>query len=316
MAGWRQGVGGDAARAAGAPFRCGPVWRAGARVFAVTLRELQARLFAAVGPAAACAGSPDPVLLAAVQGGPALGPEARLAIYADMYMARLLDVVREDYPRVVAVLTPERFEVVVRAYLAATPSRHPSVRWVGDRFADFLGAGGAAGAPAWISDLARLEWLRGEVFDAADAPPLTLERLRAVPAEEWGGLPLSVVPAVRTMSSAWPVHEAWDVASPAPAEPEPIADADPPAGPTEAAPVELVPAPTTLRIWRQEFAVYHVAMRPAEAEALRRLLAGEGFGAACDAIAEQIGPEDAPREAGGLLLRWIEDGILADLPPC
>jgi Putative DNA-binding domain len=291
------------------------VWRARAQVFEVKLRELQVRFFAAVGPAAGGSGLSDPALLAAVRGDPDLGPEERLAIYADMYAARLIDVLREDYPRVSTVLTPEGFEAVVRAYLAATPSRHPSVRWVGDRFADFLGAGGAAGAPAWISDLARLEWLRGEVFDAADAPPLTLDRLRAVPPEEWGALPLAVVPAVRTLSSAWPVHEAWDAASPpAPAEPEPGAGRELPAGRTGAVTVELGPAPTTLRIWRQDVAVYHAAMRPVEAEALRRLLAGGGFGAACDAIAEQTGAEAAPREAGGLLLRWIEDGILADLP--
>jgi hypothetical protein len=260
------------------------------------LRELQAHFLAALTGAAA--GAPAPLaLLGMVRGTPALAAEARLAIYTDMYAARLVDVLREDYPRVAHVLGDERFGAVVRAYLVAHPSRHPSVRWVGDRFAAFAASHTAAAAWPWLGDLARLEWARGEVFDAPDAPPLGLERLKAEPPARWGALPLEAIPALRTLSSAWPVHEAWAAAE------------------AEVAAPALRPAPTTLRIWRHDFVVYHAAMGPVEEAALVALRAGGGFGAVCETVTERVPAASAPREAGALLLRWIEDGILADLPP-
>jgi len=261
------------------------------------LRELQAEFFAALTGPARGAPEPSASLVNLVRGDAGLAPEARLAIYADMYAARLLDVLREDYPRVARVLGGERFAALARAYLAAHPSRHASVRWVGGEFAAFVAGHPEGHAWPWLADLAQLEWRRGEVFDAADAQPLALDRLKAEPAERWGLLPLAAIPALRTLSSAWPVHEVWAASE---------ADGEVPA---------LAESPTALRIWRQDFAVYHATMGTVEERALAQLLAGGGFGAVCEAVAELVPPMAAPREAGGLLLRWIEDGILVDLPP-
>ena len=69
----------------------------------------------------------------------------------------------------------------------------------------------------------------------------------------------------------------------------------------------LAPARTALRVWREGFLVYHTAMEPAEEAALGRLVAGEPFAAVCEGF-------DDPAEAGALLLRWIEDGIVARAP--
>ena len=65
------------------------------------LRELQLRFLGALDPA-----SPpiDAALLAAVNGTGSLDAAQRIGIYADMYRARLVDVLREDYPRVAAIL--------------------------------------------------------------------------------------------------------------------------------------------------------------------------------------------------------------------
>src|SRR5712691_3043741 len=62
---------------------------------------------------------------------------ARVAVYADAYFWRLRDVLREDFPRVAALLGP-CFEETCRGYLRAHPSEHPSVRHLGRHFAAFL----------------------------------------------------------------------------------------------------------------------------------------------------------------------------------
>jgi hypothetical protein len=117
-------------------------------------------------------------LLAAVNGRqPRCG--AADPIYADMYQARLLDVLRDDFPLVLAVIGDEAFCSLAGRYLARHPSEHPSVRYVGRRFTDFVAADETV--PPFLADLARLEWARVDVFDALDGEPLRRRTRVAAP---------------------------------------------------------------------------------------------------------------------------------------
>lgn len=261
---------------------------------APALRDLQEAFWRhlALAPGAPDGSHVEPVLLAAVHDLPPLGARERLGIYGSMYFWRLVEALGEDFPRVAALLGPERFAARARGYLARHPSDHPSIRHVGREFADFIAAH-PGDAPPWLADLARLEWARLAVFDAADAPALTLADLRTVPPESWGALRFRPVPAFALLHLAWPAERAWA------AEP--------------GAPPALDPVPTTLRLWRDGFVVYHLPVEPREAAALAALVAGEPFAALCERLADLV-PEEAAIEAGTLLVTWIEDGIVsADL---
>src|SRR5207253_769134 len=155
------------------------------------------------------------------------------------------------------------FADLARGYVAAHPSTEPSIRHLGRALPAFL----AGYQPAYLVDLARLEWTRLEVFDAPDATPLTAADLRRIAPEDWPGLRFTLVPACARLVTRWPVHRLWDDA---------------------AAP--LAPARTALRVWREGFLVYHTAMDPAEEAALDRLVAGEPFAAVCEGF-------DDPAEA-------------------
>jgi hypothetical protein len=209
-----------------------------------------------------------------------------------MYVGRLHDVLADDFERTAAALGAERFAETVRAYLAAHPSAHPSVRHLGRHFATFLETTPPAGAPPWLADLARLEWARVEAFDAPDATPIALDRLRSLPAADWPGLVLVPIPALAVLESAWPVHLVWRDGG------------------------DARPAPTSVRVWRQDGVVYHAAMDPVERQALVGLRAGAPFGEICEALTD-LEAETAAAEAGSLLVRWVEDGLIARLgcPP-
>jgi hypothetical protein len=43
------------------------------------------------------------------------------------------------------------------------------------------------------------------------------------------------------------------------------------------------------------------------------LRAGDDFGTLCDGIASMVDPEDVAATAGGIVLRWVEDGLLTRL---
>ena len=93
--------------------------------------------------------------------------KTRIGVYADAYFLRLRDVLREDFPRVAALVGPEQFDEVVKGYLEAFPSRWPSVRHLGHALSEFLRH--RTDTPKCLADLAELEWARIEVFDAPDA---------------------------------------------------------------------------------------------------------------------------------------------------
>jgi len=236
-----------------------------------------------------------PELAAALVGTDELAADARLAIYARMYLWRLLDVLRDDHPRTAAVLGDDAFRAVARGYLTRHPSEHPSVAHVGRSFAAFLAATLPAGAPPWAADLARLEWARREVFDAPDAAPLGLDALRALAPEAWPSARFGVVPALVRVFTAWPVHRAW------------AAEADAPVP-------ELAEERTALRVWRSGYAVYHAPMDRWEEAALATLAAGEPFAAVCEAFAD-LPADDAAARAASLLVSWVEDGMVCSLEP-
>ena len=254
-------------------------WESIIPVSTPSLRELQSLFWASL------TGRQEPALQAVVRSTAELGGEDRLAIYAEMYFARLRDVLAEDFEKTAAVLGPEAFTALARAYLAEHPSEHPSVRHVGRHLAAFLASRPPAAAPAWLADLARLEWARIEVFDAPDACPIGMADLLALPEAEWPGACLRPIPALEVVASDWPLHRIWDGSRPD-------------------------RTPTVLRVWRQDGGVYHCAMDATERVALAALREGRSFGEICEATAD-IDPAEAATEAAALLARWIEDGLIA-----
>src|SRR5262245_21101067 len=146
------------------------------------------------------AGKADPSAIEALIAGDDRLPAAdRLDIYANMYFFRLLDCLREDFPRLATALGEDRFHNLATDYLLAHPSEHPSLRFLGRRLPEFLAGHALARASGALVDLARLEWTRADLFDAADARPLTREDLARLSQEAAGDLPLRPVPAFRLL---------------------------------------------------------------------------------------------------------------------
>lgn len=228
----------------------------------------------------------DPRVVGAIEPSAKLAPAERLAVYTTMYFWRILEVLREDFARTAAVLGAEAFEALAREYVARQPSEHPSIRWVGRGLPAVLAAAPPDGAPGWIAELARFEWARLDLFDAADAVPVGLDALRKVAPADWPALRFTPVPALAVFASDWPVDRIWAAVG-------------------EGRVSECVaPERVVLRVWRQDFHVYHARMAPPEEQALGRMMAGRSFAAICDVL-------DDPEAAGGLLVRWLEDGLVA-----
>jgi hypothetical protein len=215
---------------------------------------------------------------------------ARLRVYAQGYRWRLVEVLGNDYPVLRVSLGADRFDVLAARYLDACPSRHPSVRHVGARFPRWLAT--HASDDRVRSDLARLEWRQGEVFDAPDASPCTLDDLLAVPHGRWPQLRVTLHPAVRRLrlrSNAVALLDAHARGIPLP---------------------RLAAQPLTdWLLWRHDFDVHWRRLPRDEAMALAAVARGDAFADWCVRL-----PGAAPAlRAAGLLKRWLTDGLVTGL---
>lgn len=105
----------------------------------------------------------DPDCHAHVVGSAVLPAEARLAIYARSYVARLAECLRTEFPLLRALIGDQVFNLFVGGYLSAHPPASPSLYALGAGFPDYLEAtrpqphSGPGTPEALPASLARLE---------------------------------------------------------------------------------------------------------------------------------------------------------------
>lgn len=219
-----------------------------------------------------------------------------LDVYRDGYALRLIEVLTTDYPGVMAMAGPADFDHVARAYIAAHPSRHPSVRWYGRGLADFLANTEPYSRTPAAAEMARFEWALGEAFDSPDVAPITADALMALPQEAWETLTFTTLPSLRRLTLAFEAPQAWQRRE----EVEP--------GDLE---VERAPEPLTWAIWRPNLVSNFRSLDADEAAMLDALVEGRPFPELCEVVAPFTGEEQAPARAAGLLRAMVEGGMIA-----
>jgi hypothetical protein len=129
----------------------------------------------------------------------------RLEIYSRQYWFRVLGALAEDFPALRAVVGGRAFEGLSIAYLTAHPSRSFTLRNLGSKLAEWLGAN-----PVWAGrrhrlagDVARIEWAFVEAFDGADRPPLTLDQIATLDAAS----PLALQPHLQLVALDYPADD-------------------------------------------------------------------------------------------------------------
>jgi hypothetical protein len=216
-----------------------------------------------------------------------LSASERARIYSDMYLFRLVDALREDYPLLARLLGDEEFSSLCAAYVRAHPSRHPSLARLGAALPGFVRD--RAGARADLADLAALEWARAEAFVAPDAVPLDETALRSL-GEDAASARLVLVPSVRLLSLGYDAAALW-------ADLEAAREPGPPR-----------PGPGSLLVWRKGFEVFHAEVSPEELAALSAVQREATLGEACEAFAAVPDPTRAALDA---LASWSGEGLIA-----
>jgi hypothetical protein len=219
-----------------------------------------------------------------------------LGVYRDGYALRLIEALTNDYPGVMAMAGPADFDHMARAYIAAHPSHHPSIRWYGRGLADFLATTPPYDQTPAAAEMAHFEWALGEAFDSPDVAPVTADALMALPPEAWETLSFTTLPSLRRLTLAFEAPQAWQQRE----------DAEP--GNLE---VEQAPEPLVWAIWRPELVSNFRSLDHDEAAMLEALVDGRPFPELCEVVAPFTGDEQAPARAAGLLRAMVEGGMIA-----
>ena len=125
----------------------------------------------------------------------------RYAVYRNNVTVSLIDALAATFPATVRITGVDFFRAMARFHVRATPPASPLLFEYGRDFPDFIECYEHARSMPWLADVARLEraWL--DAYHAADAEPLRVQALAAIPPEQLGQAILTPHPAMRIVRS-------------------------------------------------------------------------------------------------------------------
>ena len=238
------------------------------------------------------AGVPDQDALQIFHGEPEQARH-RFGIYRGNADANVAKALAATYPVVEKIVGPEFFAGLAREYRSRHPSQHGDLNEYGHAFAGFLAVFPPASEIAYLSDVARLEWLVHRAHYAADPYPFDPARLTSVPPEQQLKLRPRLHSACGMLHSVYPLARIWQVHQDA-------FDGE--------FNVDFSQAPSYALVYRPRFRV-EVA-QPGDAEAA--FLAAALAGATLEIALAAAQAHDASFDLGRSLAGWVGSSVLVD----
>lgn len=234
-----------------------------------SLRELQCAFAAGVF-------ADDGRITAHILGGE-LSAAERLNIYRNNVFTSLGNALGDVFTTVRRLVGEDFFGLASRHYIRRHPSQSGNLHDFGQHFAAFLEGFAPASEHAYLADVARLDWARDRAFHAGACNAFPIERLAAVAPARQAALRFVLHPAVRLLSSRFPIARIWEANGDAAVPGEPI---------------DLLSGGERLLINRPERTVTHQRLSAGEYRLLAALQAECAFGDACErALATEPGLE-------------------------
>ena len=253
-----------------------------------SLKELQARFQAGILTG-------DDTILDEVKNSAREERTVLFGVYRHAYVARLAEVLANDYELLHTYLGDAGFDKLAKAYIDANPSDQRSARWFGRHLARFAKETAPFASHPEISEIAALEKALADAFDGPDATPLSVTDLAATPPEDWPRLILEPHPTAIRLTFTSNAADIWSALK---------EETQPPA------PSHL-PEPQALIVWRQGFMARFRPLAAEEAMMWNEAAKGVRFGVLCEMVATFAGEDGAEIRTATYLKDWIDADMLA-----
>lgn len=227
---------------------------------------------------------------AAIAAQVARGARRGLAVYHHAYRANLAACLADTFEKTRAWLGDDAFAQAAQAHIARRPPSSWTLSDYGLGFDETLA--GLYPDDAEVEELAWLDWSLRRAFDGPDSvvqDPATLAEV------DWDIAALRLAPTLAVRPAATNAAAIWSA----------LATGDrPPAA-------EPLNVSAGLIVWRQRLSPRFFTAPRLEHEALAAAQAGQSFGEICQTLAAELPDEEqAAAFAGGLLGRWMADGVV------
>lgn len=231
---------------------------------------------------------------------PAGWNSGRLAIYRNAYRARIVEALRDSYPRTGRWVGEDAFRRAAVHHVIQYPPASWTLDAVGEGFCTTLGE--LFSNDPDVRELAWLEWAMHRCYLSADEGPLDVAGFEAATAgcrdDDWAQLRLTFVAGTQVQPVRYRVDTLWRALAEAAPRPD-------------AALAERTPeGASTCVVWRQGLTPVFTLVDALEGQALAMLLRGETYGEVCAALAREVSDTAAVSEAGAMLGRWIVEGMI------
>jgi hypothetical protein len=134
-----------------------------------------------------------------------LSPVQRLEIYREQFWLRHTSSLVEDFPGLSGILGQAAWATLIEGYLEAHPPHSFTLRDLGLRLPEYIQSQSTLEHHRLCSDMARLELAYLEIFDAADAPPISPAALAGISDDAWQRVRIAFHPALRLLKTEYPV---------------------------------------------------------------------------------------------------------------
>ena len=235
----------------------------------------------------------DETVLAEILDSPQEKREVLFGVYKYAYGSRLVEALRNDHKLLHLYVGDEMFDEIGHAYVAANPSQNPNLRWFSQGLPDFLKSGPYAEYPI-LSDLAALEKVLNDAFDAKDAPVVELADMAGFAPEIWDSLKFEAHPSVFRLDVATNVAAVWLSLKNEEMPPD----------------AALLEEPGHILVWRHDVTPMFREISVEEAMMWDEATGGIPFGVLCSMLATYSDPDGAAARGAGYLHGWITAGLL------
>jgi len=211
-----------------------------------------------------------------------LAPAERVQIYRNHTRISLREALAATFPVVARLVGEAYFAAAARRFIEAEPPRSPVLAEYGARFPGFLAI--APNAPAYLADVARLEWALNVAYHAEDRPALTAAQLAQLPPQVQAARRLTPLPSSAVLSSAFPTLAIWQANQPG-----------------RDGTADLARGGQAVLVWREDGDAACRALPLGEAVLLHALFEGYGLGEAAASAAQAVPGLDLPQAIASLL---------------
>ena len=133
----------------------------------------------------------------------------RFSVYRNNVAVSLTEALRTGFPVIRKLVGDQFFDAMAGVYLRAHPPKSPLMMHYGQDLPAFLAGFQPVAHLGYLADVARLELAMRASYHAADATPVDPAALQAMSPADLMDARFSLAPAVKLLSSEWPIHGLW-----------------------------------------------------------------------------------------------------------